>query len=301
MSNEFEIGTEPDLDLLGDPGNGPDDNDEDYDDEENENPASEDAAGDESDSEEPVDEEAPKQARRDPVIPRARFDEVNAKLHQERQARERLEAELADIRASSASQEAKAIDVDLRVLKRQAFELRMTDEEEADRIEELIEAERDRRAEVKALAAVERREAAREQLATHNALQAAQAEIISEHPWLDHTTSHGDQRAIAEVVALRDTYISGGMPPVDALIEAANMIARARGSSIKQQDAEDPTAPVDKRKRAAVATAARVSATQPPRVDAGVGNRAIPAGNSIVGNQDRWERASETERLRYLQ
>ena len=177
----------------------------------------------------------------------------------------------------------------------------MTDEEEADRIEELIEAERDRRAEVKALAAVERREAAREQLATHNALQAAQAEIISEHPWLDHTTSHGDQRAIAEVVALRDTYISGGMPPVDALIEAANMIARARGSSIKQQDSEDPAAPVDKRKRAAVATAARVSATQPPRVDAGVGNRAIPAGNSIVGNQDRWERASETERLRYLQ
>ena len=47
MSKEFEIGTDPDLDLLGDPGNGPDDNDEDYDDEENENPASEDAAGDE--------------------------------------------------------------------------------------------------------------------------------------------------------------------------------------------------------------------------------------------------------------
>ena len=298
MSNEFEIGTEPDLDLLGDPGNGPDDNDEDYDDEENENPASEDAAGDESDSEEPVDEEAPKQARRDPVIPRARFDEVNAKLHQERQARERLEAELAELRSPSSPA---AAAVDLRALKRQVFELRMTDEEEADRIEELIEAERDRRAEVKALAAVERREAAREQLATHNALQAAQAEIISEHPWLDHTTSHGDQRAIAEVVALRDTYISGGMPPVDALIEAANMIARARGSSIKQQDSEDPAAPVDKRKRAAVATAARVSATQPPRVDAGVGNRAIPAGNSIVGNQDRWERASETERLRYLQ
>ena len=174
-------------------------------------------------------------------------------------------------------------------------------EKEADHIEELIEAERDRRAEAKALAAVERREAAMEQLATHKALQEAQTQIIEAYPWLDHTTSNGDQRSIAEVVALRDTYITGGMPPVDALIEAANTIAMARGSRIKQQDSEDPAVPVDKRKRAAVATAARVSATQPPRVDAGVGNRAIPAGNSIVGNQDRWERASETERLRYLQ
>ena len=138
MSKEFEIGTDPDLDLLGDPGNGPDDNDEDYDDEENENPASEDAAGDEPDIEEPIDEEAPKQARRDPVIPRARFDEVNAKLHQERQARERLEAELAEIRSASSRQGTDAVNVDLSALKRQSFDVRLSDEKEADHMEELI-------------------------------------------------------------------------------------------------------------------------------------------------------------------
>ena len=56
----------------------------------------------------------------------------------------------------------------------------------------------------------------------------------------------------------------------------------------------------DKRKQAAVANAAKANAAQPPRVDAGVGNRSIPAGDSIVGNQEKWEKASEAERMRFL-
>ena len=67
---------------------------------------------------EPKAEEDPKpeedgapQPRRDAVIPRARFDEVNAKLHAEREEANRLRAELEALNRSSTTQ-ADAIDVD---------------------------------------------------------------------------------------------------------------------------------------------------------------------------------------------
>ena len=53
-------------------------------------------------------------------------------------------------------------------------------------------------------------------------------------------------------------------------------------------------------KQAAIATAAKASAAQPPAVEAGIGNRAIPFGDDIIGDQAKWEKASEAERLRML-
>ena len=56
----------------------------------------------------------------------------------------------------------------------------------------------------------------------------------------------------------------------------------------------------DKRKQAAIANAAKASAAQPPAVEAGIGNRAVPFGDDIIGDQAKWEKASEAERLRML-
>ena len=69
--------------------------------------------------------------------------------------------------------------------------------------------------------------------------------------------------------------------------------------AIEKKAKETAPAPSDKQK--ALETAAKAAAAQPPRVDAGVGNRAVPSGDSIFGDQDKWEKASEAERLRYLQ
>lgn len=65
---------------------------------------------------------------------------------------------------------------------------------------------------------------------------------------------------------------------------------------------DDPTPPpVDRRKQQALATAARTAGEQPPRSDAGVGNRTIPVSNDILSNPDKWAKAPESERQRMLQ
>ncbi len=252
------------------------------------------------------DAEPDRKSARDTVIPRARFDEVNARLHAERHAREQLEAELSAI-LNPKQEAAVAPDVDMKALKRQAFELRLTPdgEEEADRIEESIEAERMRRAEAAVEARIEKRERDREAArAAADAnrmaeeLQSEAAKVVAKYPFLNYdiNTGHGggDRKAIAEVTALRDAYLSAGESPAKALWDAANTIAKARGVNVADET------PKDKRRQAAIAAAERDSLAQPARVDAGVGSRNVPAGNVILRNQDAWERASDDDRRQFL-
>lgn len=296
MSNNMDIGKEPDLELLGYPVDEPSD-EQDFPDEGDEMPEGAEQAPAEDDDPAP-------QAKRDPVIPRARFDEVNAKLHAEREERARLEAEIAALRAPKDAPEQSA--VDLKALKRQVFELRLTPdgEDEADLIEEQIEAERDRRAEARATAALEQREAAKMARQEEDRAQAEAAELsdiagilVAQYPWLDSVSGEGDPKAIREVIALRSAYHETGLTLADALVEAASTIAKARGAAVSVI----PTA-TDKRKQAAAAAAARVSLAQPPRADAGIGNRATPrATASALNNVDEWlkrpENDSELQRL----
>ncbi|MBP7526232.1 MAG: hypothetical protein KA779_15835, partial [Propionivibrio sp.] len=74
----------------------------------------------------PEEEGAP-QPRRDAVIPRARFDEVNAKLHAEREEANRLRAELEALNKPNAAQ---AAEIDVDTLEDQFFDAIINGEKE---------------------------------------------------------------------------------------------------------------------------------------------------------------------------
>ena len=234
------------------------------------------------------DEPEEPQPKRDTVIPRARFDEVNAKLHAEREEANRLRAELEALNRSSTTQ-ADAIDVD--TLEDQFFDA-------------IINGEKERAKEIRAQINAEiynKARAASEEVVsttlTQREIQSSFAKVVeqtvTDYPFLDSNSPDANAEAIGEVVEWRDFYLSKGDTPAAALQKAAAKIAPIYSKAA-------PELPTDKRKQAALATAAKASAAQPPAVEAGIGNRAIPFGDDIIGDQAKWEKASEAERLRML-
>lgn len=295
QTNEFDVDTPADLELLGgivaeevpeieaqpaDP--------------EPEVPAEEVAVEEKpAQAEETASEEDPAPAKRDTVIPRARFDEVNAKLHAEREETERLRAEL---NARSTPAPAAAVDVD--ALEDEYFDALLEgDKDRAKKVRATINAEIYSRAEAASTAAAAATITERE---AKSAFTQAVEQTVTAYPFLNSQGPETNAEAIAEVVEWRDFYINKGDTPARALLKAADKVAPLYAPE-KVVEPADPVPLTDKRKQSALATAARVASTQPPRADAGIGNRAIPAGDSIVGNQDRWEKASDAERLQYLQ
>ena len=234
------------------------------------------------------DEPEEPQPKRDTVIPRARFDEVNAKLHAEREEANRLRAELEALNRSSTTQ-ADAIDVD--TLEDQFFDAIINGEKE--RAKEI-------RAQINAEIYTKARAASEEAVSTtltQREIQTSFAKVVeqtvTDYPFLDSNSPDANAEAIGEVVEWRDFYLSKGDTPAAALQKAAAKIAPIYSKAA-------PELPTDKRKQAALATAAKASAAQPPAVEAGIGNRAIPFGDDIIGDQAKWEKASEAERLRML-
>ena len=235
----------------------------------------------------PEEEGAP-QPRRDAVIPRARFDEVNAKLHAEREEANRLRAELEALNKPNAAQ---AAEIDVDTLEDQFFDA-------------IINGEKERAKEIRAQINAEiynKARAASEEVVsttlTQREIQSSFAKVVeqtvTDYPFLDSNAPDANAEAIGEVVEWRDFYLSKGDTPAAALQKAAAKIAPIYSKAA-------PELPTDKRKQAALATAAKASAAQPPAVEAGIGNRAIPFGDDIIGDQSKWEKASEAERLRML-
>lgn len=242
---------------------------------------------------EEVHEEDPAPAKRDAVIPRARFDEVNAKLHAEREEVERLRAELTA--RTAVEQVATGVDVD--ALEDSYFDAILEgDKDRAREIRASINREIYTKAEAASAAAVSRQLTERE---AKTSFEKTVSQTVADYPFLDSTSAAANSDAIADVVEWRDLYIARGDNPATALQKAAAKVAPLYANT--PAPAADPAQAADTRKQAALATAAKAAANQPPRVDAGVGNRAIPAGDSIITDQNKWEKASDAERLRYLQ
>ena len=247
---------------------------------------------------EPKEEEAPKsdeedapQPKRDAVIPRARFDEVNAKLHAEREEANRLRAELEAMNRSNTTK-ADVIDVD--TLEDQFFDA-------------IINGEKEKAKEIRAHINAEiynKARAASEEVVsstlTQREIQSSFAKVVeqtvTDYPFLDSNSPDANAEAIGEVVEWRDFYLNKGDTPAAALQKAAAKIAPIYSKATEPT----PEPLTDKRKQAAIANAAKASAAQPPAVEAGIGNRAIPFGDDIIGDQAKWEKASEAERLRML-
>ena len=243
---------------------------------------------------EPEEEDAP-QPKRDAVIPRARFDEVNAKLHAEREEANRLRAELKALNRSSTTQ-ANVIDVD--TLEDQFFDAIINGEKE--RAKEI-------RAQINAEIYTKARAASEEAVSstlTQREIQSSFAKVVeqtvTDYPFLDSNSPDANAEAIGEVVEWRDFYLSKGDTPAAALQKAAAKIAPIYNKTTEPTPDPTPEPLTDKRKQAAIANAAKASAAQPPAVEAGIGNRAVPFGDDIIGDQAKWEKASEAERLRML-
>ena len=291
MSEPFDFEGETDLELLG----GVIDEDQTADPEpevvEEAEPAPEVAPEPNPEQEE---EDAP-QPKRDAVIPRARFDEVNAKLHAEREEANRLRAELEALNRSSTTQ-ADVIDVD--TLEDQFFDAIINGEKE--RAKEI-------RAQINAEIYNKARAASEEVVSTtltqreiQSSFAKAVEQTVTDYPFLDSNSPDANAEAIGEVVEWRDFYLSKGDTPAAALQKAAAKIAPIYNKTTEPTPDPTPEPLTDKRKQAALATAAKASAAQPPAVEAGIGNRAIPFGDDIIGDQAKWEKASEAERLRML-
>ena len=300
MMDEFDINAEPDLALL----EGTEDEDQELVQESADDDSEQDGENGEQDEKEEVEHEEEKpSAKRDPVIPRARFDEIHSQWKAEQERAARLEAELQAMRQQK-QEETPTDAVDLRELKQRLFDYRLdpySDQDEIDKIEDQIEAERDRRAEARAEARIAERERIREVESAQKAAQQQEAEaqaeaskLVEKYPWLDSVSGDGDPEAIAEVIALRDWYFRNGQSLSAALVKAAGVIAKARGEE------NQPINTKDERRNLALVEAAKSAAAQPARGDAGVGNRAMPADKSILDNQDAYEKADVKERMRLL-
>jgi len=270
MTTEFDIDTPADLELLGGS------------EEEKIEPGQENEAKEER-------QEEPAPPKRDPVIPRARFDEVNAKLHAAREEAEQLRADLA------AKQDQAPAGVDVDDLEDQYYEAIMAgDKEEAKKIRSRINSDLYARAEATSAAVVSRQ---LEERAAEAQFQQVVKQAITVYPFLDSASNSMNESAIAEVLSWRGMYEAQGHSKANALAMAVNKV----GPYYHRSPAAEEEPPIDTRKQKAMRLAAETAVLQPPRVDDGVGTRAIPVSKEILGNQDKWERASESERMRFLQ
>ena len=234
------------------------------------------------------DEPEEPQPKRDTVIPRARFDEVNAKLHAEREEAARLRAEL-----EAMTRRPEPTDSSIDALEDEYFEAMIAgDKGKAKEIRATINAEIFTRAQA---ASEETVTATLTQREIQTSFSKAVEQTVSAYPFLDSTKPEANAEAIAEVVEWRDFFIAKGESPAVALQKAAGKVAPLYAGK------PDPTPPpVDTRKQKAVEVAARTANAQPPSVEAGVGNRSIPLGDDLINDQNKWDKASEAERQRFL-
>ncbi len=234
------------------------------------------------------DEPEEPQPKRDTVIPRARFDEVNTKLHAEREEAARLRAEL-----EALTKKPEPTDNNIDTLEDEYFEAMIAgDKTKAKEIRATINAEIFTRAQA---ASEETVTATLTQREIQTSFSKAVEQTVSAYPFLDSTKPEANAEAIAEVVEWRDFFIAKGESPAVALQKAAGKVAPLYAAK------SEPTPPaVDTRKQKAVEVAAKTANAQPPSVEAGVGNRSIPLGDDLINDQNKWDKASEAERQRFL-
>ncbi len=241
------------------------------------------ASDDETKDEAGQDDESEAEAaasKRDAVIPRARFDDVNARLHAEREETARLRAELA-----ARQEQPQQSGLSLNELEDQYYEAFMSGEKERAialraQINEHIYAQSELAAERK----LQEREAS-------SSFNQAVAKATADYPFLDPSKDVADAQAIADVVEWRDFYISRGDSPANAI-----SLAVAKIAPMYQKTAPAPNT----RQQQAIQRAVKDSSAQPPKMDTGVGNRGIPAGNAILDDVDKWSAATQEERMKHL-
>ena len=247
--------------------------------------ASDDETKDDDGQDETKDDESEAaSSKRDAVIPRARFDDVNARLHAEREETARLRSELA-----ARQEQPQQNTASLNELEDQFYEAFMSGEKDQALA---IRAQINERIYAQSESAAERKLQEREASSSFNQ---AVAKAIADYPFLDPAKDVADAQAIADVVEWRDFYISRGDSPANAISQAVAKIA----PMYQKQEPTQPQVP-NTRQQQAIQRAVKDSSAQPPKMDTGVGNRGIPAGNAILDDVDKWSAATQEERMKHL-
>lgn len=236
---------------------------------------------------------------RDAQIPRGRFDEVNSKLKAERERREELEAELAQLRSekqaqgqSKEGQQTAEPGFDYKAARAAYREaLVCGDDDKADAL--MDEIEKHREADLMAKVRAASREEAQGAVSAKESktlLDAAVAKALNDYPELND--NGGDNQQLKDVVEWRDFYISRGQAPHEALTAAVAKV-------MPQKAAQPNDPPVDQRKQKAIERNAADAERQPAAPSAGIGNRGVPSA-PVIETQEQWDRLPESERERML-
>jgi len=214
--NDFEpTPDEPEADADGADDEPPEDN-------ETQASAEEDPEGEEG-------EEEGEPAETSKVIPQSCFREVNQRYKEEREARLKLEEDLARLKGQQAPPEAgdETPPVDLDALEDQLDAAIVEGDTTAARAlrRQIRQIEREQ-INQQAIQAAQRQFEEREQAAENQRLAQVAAQIAQQYPQLDGDSEQADSVLMDMVISYRDRLIATGSRPSEALAQAAETVAQ---------------------------------------------------------------------------
>lgn len=207
----------------------------------------------------------------EPRIPLARFNEVNDRLREERQARLEMESRLRALEAP------KVPAFDAHAAEREYLDaVSEGDKEKARELWTKIR-EHERRQDEARL--TERVQAELDRHRQQTALETVAETLTEKYPFLDPHHETADAAAIAEVIEWRDYYhLAKRLPLHQALKEAVKRVAPAY-----VKPAQTITAGADRTQAQRLANAKAAAALPPSTAQAGIGERANRATRVDVG------------------
>jgi len=183
----------------------------------------------EEDPEDPEGEEEGEPAETSKVIPQSRFREVNQRYKEEREARLKLEEDLARLKGQQAPPEAgdETPPVDLDALEDQLDAAIVEGDTTAARAlrRQIRQIEREQ-INQQAIQAAQRQFEEREQAAENQRLAQVAAQIAQQYPQLDGDSEQADSVLMDMVISYRDRLIATGSRPSEALAQAAETVAQ---------------------------------------------------------------------------
>lgn len=250
-----------------------------------------------ADPKEPAKPDDRQEDRSDARIPKARFDEVNARMKKAEEERAALEARLAAVEAAANGKPAAPKDnrTDLEAAEDYYLQCVKADNlAEANRVRAVINAHLQQQAAIEAEKRVTETLNKRD---VETSMVTVANTAIAKFPFLSETDENKNETAIAEVIEWRDYYVAKGVRGDVALERAVNKIGPMYAPKAA---VEPPVPPVDPRKKEAIQRNAEAAAAQPAQL-LGVGERASAAKYDVTKmTEEEFDAlpASERKRLR---
>lgn len=264
---------------------------------------------DQDDADADGDQQGPEQ-KGSRVVPHARFNEVNEQYKQEREARLRLEEELARLRGGQPQPEQQEQATPEQVQQAQAESEFDFDEAEGRYNEAIYDGDMDTakqiRAEIRAAERQAAEDAARAVLEQERAqmraqqeqqqLQGVVAKAYEKYPFLNPQSGEVDQEAVDEVIAMRNLYLQKGMTAAEAIAKAVDKVGPRYADEAEPEQEPAPEKPITNQRKETLERNLERSDRIPP-TGAGVGERARKVDYSNLSEAE-FANLSEQEKRR---